>query len=235
MFSLSLRSVRDCQSRKLQSLSQRFQIASLCLAKLLQITCLWLIGLWNEDGKILKFSLFRFDPSVHLSRSIFLGRSCFILIISCCACSELFVASRKHCPALCPWGSIFFRFHTFLDFPFLICCCPVVLVGLQCFEGMKAYLDANGKIRLFRPMDNIDRLHDSALRLTFPVCRLLQRFLIAPLDPSLFLRSSLLLLSFFSSFSSFIPLHQFLHSFISLFCHACSRLTKRQCSRRFVS
>lgn len=24
--------------------------------------------------------------------------------------------------------------------------------GLQCFEGLKAYTDANGKIRLFRPV-----------------------------------------------------------------------------------
>jgi len=40
--------------------------------------------------------------------------------------------------------------------------------GLQCFEGTKAYKDANGKIRLFRPDRNLDRMDDSMRRLAFP-------------------------------------------------------------------
>lgn len=41
--------------------------------------------------------------------------------------------------------------------------------ALQLFEGMKAYLDSNGDIRLFRPELNMDRMHKSAERLCFPV------------------------------------------------------------------
>jgi branched-chain amino acid aminotransferase len=41
--------------------------------------------------------------------------------------------------------------------------------ALQAFEGMKAYIDQNGKIRLFRPERNMERLRDSARRLCFPV------------------------------------------------------------------
>jgi hypothetical protein len=49
--------------------------------------------------------------------------------------------------------------------------------ALECFEGMKAYLDEKDRIRLFRPMKNMDRLDDSMRRLAFPVsarggCRL---------------------------------------------------------------
>ena len=40
--------------------------------------------------------------------------------------------------------------------------------GLQLFEGMKAYIDAAGKIRLFRPDKNMVRLNNSAARLNFP-------------------------------------------------------------------
>ena len=41
--------------------------------------------------------------------------------------------------------------------------------GVQCFEGMKAYKDAAGKIRLFRPEENMERLLQSAKRLALPV------------------------------------------------------------------
>lgn len=41
--------------------------------------------------------------------------------------------------------------------------------GLQCFEGMKAYRDAEGSVRLFRPDLNIRRLNRSLARLRFPV------------------------------------------------------------------
>jgi len=40
--------------------------------------------------------------------------------------------------------------------------------ALQCFEGMKAYVDANGKTRLFRPEENMKRLNKSADRLRLP-------------------------------------------------------------------
>jgi len=40
--------------------------------------------------------------------------------------------------------------------------------GLQCFEGMKAYKDAKGKIRLFRPLENMNRMNKSAHRLSLP-------------------------------------------------------------------
>lgn len=41
--------------------------------------------------------------------------------------------------------------------------------GLQCFEGMKAYVDAEGKIRLFRPDMNMQRMNRSMNRLQLPV------------------------------------------------------------------
>ncbi len=40
--------------------------------------------------------------------------------------------------------------------------------GLAAFEGMKGYIDAKGKARLFRPNDNFDRLNDSVARLAMP-------------------------------------------------------------------
>jgi len=40
--------------------------------------------------------------------------------------------------------------------------------GLQCFEGMKAYKDAQGNARLFRPEMNMHRINSSAKRLLLP-------------------------------------------------------------------
>eukprot|EP01099_Mayorella_cantabrigiensis_P002730 TRINITY_DN2205_c0_g1_i2.p1 TRINITY_DN2205_c0_g1~~TRINITY_DN2205_c0_g1_i2.p1 ORF type:complete len:432 (-),score=91.01 TRINITY_DN2205_c0_g1_i2:298-1533(-) len=40
--------------------------------------------------------------------------------------------------------------------------------GLECFEGMKAYKDASGEVRLFRPDKNIERFQTSSTRLTLP-------------------------------------------------------------------
>ncbi len=40
---------------------------------------------------------------------------------------------------------------------------------LQCFEGMKAYKDVHGKLRLFRPDLNMERLNSSLARLYMPV------------------------------------------------------------------
>lgn len=37
-----------------------------------------------------------------------------------------------------------------------------------CFEGMKAYKDAQGNVRLFRPEKNIRRLNTSAVRIALP-------------------------------------------------------------------
>lgn len=41
--------------------------------------------------------------------------------------------------------------------------------ALEAFEGMKAYLDDNRIIRLFRPEMNMERLNSSAKRLALPV------------------------------------------------------------------
>ncbi|KAL4886501.1 cytosolic branched-chain amino acid aminotransferase [Aspergillus karnatakaensis] len=40
--------------------------------------------------------------------------------------------------------------------------------GFECFEGMKAYKDASGALRLFRPEINIARLNTSAARVSLP-------------------------------------------------------------------
>jgi branched-chain amino acid aminotransferase len=40
--------------------------------------------------------------------------------------------------------------------------------GLECFEGMKAYIDADGKTRLFRPYMNMARFNSSLERLVMP-------------------------------------------------------------------
>eukprot|EP00270_Netrium_digitus_P011744 TRINITY_DN3747_c0_g1_i3.p1 TRINITY_DN3747_c0_g1~~TRINITY_DN3747_c0_g1_i3.p1 ORF type:complete len:486 (-),score=121.79 TRINITY_DN3747_c0_g1_i3:114-1571(-) len=44
----------------------------------------------------------------------------------------------------------------------------VLHYGLECFEGMKAYKDKEGRIRLFRPEKNLQRLHRSCTRLCLP-------------------------------------------------------------------
>ncbi len=40
--------------------------------------------------------------------------------------------------------------------------------GQAIFEGMKAYRDSSGRILLFRPTDNLERMNNSALRLCMP-------------------------------------------------------------------
>ena len=42
-------------------------------------------------------------------------------------------------------------------------------VSTQCFEGLKAYYGVDGKIRLFRPMENMKRLSTSAVAASLPV------------------------------------------------------------------
>ncbi|KAI7904286.1 branched-chain amino acid aminotransferase [Cokeromyces recurvatus] len=44
----------------------------------------------------------------------------------------------------------------------------VLHYGFECFEGMKAYKDAEGHVRLFRPEMNMDRLNRSSSRLGMP-------------------------------------------------------------------
>lgn len=40
--------------------------------------------------------------------------------------------------------------------------------AFECFEGMKAYKDSNGGIRLFRPNKNMERLNKSSARIALP-------------------------------------------------------------------
>lgn len=40
--------------------------------------------------------------------------------------------------------------------------------AVQCFEGMKAYKDEKGKIRMFRPECNMQRLLNSSRRISLP-------------------------------------------------------------------
>ena len=44
----------------------------------------------------------------------------------------------------------------------------VLHYGVEIFEGMKAYRSVNGDICLFRPMENVKRLNNSAERLCLP-------------------------------------------------------------------
>jgi branched-chain amino acid aminotransferase len=46
--------------------------------------------------------------------------------------------------------------------------CTVFHYGIECFEGMKAYKDGEGKIRLFRPDMNMSRFLKSCERLMLP-------------------------------------------------------------------
>lgn len=40
--------------------------------------------------------------------------------------------------------------------------------AFECFEGMKAYKDKNGRIRLFRPNKNMERLNKTSARIALP-------------------------------------------------------------------
>jgi branched-chain amino acid aminotransferase len=40
--------------------------------------------------------------------------------------------------------------------------------AFECFEGMKVYKDKSGKIRLFRPNKNMERLNKSSKRIALP-------------------------------------------------------------------
>ena len=45
----------------------------------------------------------------------------------------------------------------------------MLYIIIKCFEGLKAYRDGDGKIRLFRPMENMARLNVSAIASSLPV------------------------------------------------------------------
>ena len=45
----------------------------------------------------------------------------------------------------------------------------MLYIIIKCFEGLKAYRDGDGKIRLFRPMMNMNRLNVSAVASSLPV------------------------------------------------------------------
>jgi branched-chain amino acid aminotransferase len=45
----------------------------------------------------------------------------------------------------------------------------VLHYAVSCFEGLKAYRDKEGRVRLFRPEMNVRRLQASAQRLLLPV------------------------------------------------------------------
>lgn len=49
--------------------------------------------------------------------------------------------------------------------------------SFECFEGLKAYKDKDGNIRLFRPDMNMKRFKKSATRLTLPVSLNNERFI----------------------------------------------------------
>ena len=40
--------------------------------------------------------------------------------------------------------------------------------AFECFEGMKAYKDSTGNVRLFRPDKNMARMNKSAARIALP-------------------------------------------------------------------
>lgn len=46
--------------------------------------------------------------------------------------------------------------------------CVALHYALQCFEGMKAYKDKEGRVRLFRPEMNMARMNASMQRLSMP-------------------------------------------------------------------
>lgn len=62
-----------------------------------------------------------------------------------------------HDPRVVPYGPIPFELGT-----------SVFHYGQEMFEGMKAYRTAEGKIQMFRPMENINRMNNSGERLCIP-------------------------------------------------------------------
>ncbi|KAF2842363.1 branched-chain amino acid aminotransferase II [Patellaria atrata CBS 101060] len=77
--------------------------------------------------------------------------------------------------------------------------------GFECFEGMKAYKDKQGNIRLFRPEMNMTRLNKSSARIALPTfdsaafieliakfCKLEERFIPSTKGYSLYLRPTMI-------------------------------------------
>ena len=46
--------------------------------------------------------------------------------------------------------------------------CCALQYGFECFEGMKAFKDECGQLRMFRPKKNFERLNKSAKRIALP-------------------------------------------------------------------
>ena len=64
------------------------------------------------------------------------------------------------------WGkSKIVPYHSFQIDPFN----TALHYAIECFEGMKAFIDDKGKIRLFRPEMNAERLRTSCERISLPV------------------------------------------------------------------
>lgn len=90
------------------------------------------------------------------------------------------------CPITC-WRSILMASSGELLVLFLITICASILpllcstmplrqmhvftIDWQCFEGMKAYRDSEGHVRMFRPRENVLRLNSSIERLCLPVMK----------------------------------------------------------------
>ncbi|KAF2761792.1 branched-chain-amino-acid aminotransferase [Pseudovirgaria hyperparasitica] len=77
--------------------------------------------------------------------------------------------------------------------------------AFECFEGMKAYKDTTGNIRLFRPDKNMERFNKSSARIALPTfnseslidligqfCKLEERFIPSPRGYSLYLRPTMI-------------------------------------------
>merc|ERR1712000_478213 len=55
-------------------------------------------------------------------------------------------------------------YHAFQMDPASLC----LHYALECFEGLKAYKDAKGNVRLFRAIENMKRINNSAKRIALP-------------------------------------------------------------------
>ena len=67
------------------------------------------------------------------------------------------------------WSKPYFaQTNTKLTLPYSASC---LHYALSCFEGMKAYADSSGNVRLFRPGANAKRFQKSCARLAFPTLR----------------------------------------------------------------
>jgi branched-subunit amino acid aminotransferase/4-amino-4-deoxychorismate lyase len=52
------------------------------------------------------------------------------------------------------------------------------MLGMECFEGMKCFVDQRNQLRLFRPMENMARFRTSSQRMGLPVSTLARGVLV---------------------------------------------------------